>query len=206
MAQAFYTPYDILDKVVYERIDKIINSDDVSFDFVGITGLSTREKAKVLKLSKEKFNEVLLWGANTKAGLETIDFVSKNSADLPLKGYSLLKSIGESTYKDEYEKMKNDLSGENSNYFTRTLDQTQSSIGQTGLGVLLSLSLGKINPRLGQAVSGAYWGALSASEQVEETGKVYNINKILIDVVGDSYLGNQIEKTLKTPNSLLKKH
>ena len=199
-----YTPYDILSQVVKRTENKIINTDNKIVDVLGVKGVSLRNITKTEKVLREQLDKAILKGLNSDAGLSTIDFVSKNSEDLPLKGYSLLKSIGESTYKDEYEKIKNDLSGENSNYLKKTFYQTQSSIGQTGIGVLLSLSLGKINPRLGKTVSGSYWGALSASEQVSSTGGVYNTNKILIDVVGDSFLGNQIEKTLKSPKSLLK--
>lgn len=74
---------------------------------------------------------------------------------------------------------------------------TQSTLPQTALGVLLNVSANYVLPGAGNALSGAYWMALSGSEQIQRRGKIYSINNLAIDVALDSFLGNSIEGIFK---------
>lgn len=65
---------------------------------------------------------------------------------------------------------------------------------QSGIGVLLNFI-----PYAGKPLSTAYYGALSASEQVNERGQVNSLGNIAIDVIGDRILGNTLEGLFKKP-------
>ena len=64
--------------------------------------------------------------------------------------------------------------------------QTQSSMAQTGVGVLLNISANALVPGAGTALSFAYWAALSGGDQIQRRGKVYSLTDIGIDVALDS--------------------
>lgn len=94
-------------------------------------------------------------------------------------------------YKTEFSKNANDPNSK----FTKKLAYSIMDSGpQTITGVLL----GAI-PFVGPAVSSTYFGGLSASEQIQEQGKVTSPLKIAIDTVGDRILGTGIEGLLKKP-------
>ena len=94
-------------------------------------------------------------------------------------------------YKTEFSKNANDPNSK----FTKKLAYSIMDSGpQTITGVLL----GAI-PLVGPAVSSTYFGGLSASEQIQEQGKVTSPLKIAIDTVGDRILGTGIEGLLKKP-------
>lgn len=62
---------------------------------------------------------------------------------------------------------------------------------------MLNISGNYILPGAGNALSGAYWMALSGSDQIQRRGKIYSVNNLMIDVALDSFLGNSIEGIFK---------
>ena len=164
-----------------------------------------KQALRARRFGSKIIGEQFLSALNTKQGKRTIDWVGKNSADLPLKGYSLLKGLGANTYADAYKELLKDKKNPGNSYYKKFLYDLQSTVGQTGLGVLLTLVAGRVNPKAGQALGGAYWTALSADEQLKEGEEVQSIEKLAIDVLGDSAIGNQITKVLKQPQGMLRK-
>ncbi len=69
-------------------------------------------------------------------------------------------------------------------------------IGDSGPQTLVGVGLGLV-PFAGPALSGSYFSALSAQEQIDKTGKVTSPTKIAIDTIGDRMLGGVVEGLLK---------
>ena len=136
---------------------------------------------------------------NTPTGKKIVGAISEYSSDIPVKLLSGLEAAGTSkTYDEIYNSYKAAGQNPESPTWKRFLYQLQSSGAQSLLGVALSFI-----PYAGRPISGAYWAALSADEQIKNKGKVDSLGNIAIDTIGDSILGNSIEGLFKKPAQTL---
>lgn len=101
------------------------------------------------------------------------------------------------TFQEAYDALKKEQAGDPSK-FKQFLYQLGDSVPQTALGVALNFI-----PFAGTTLSSAYWTGLSASEQIQNNGKVSSLDKILLDVAGDRILGNSLEALFKKPTNTL---
>ncbi len=150
-----------------------------------------------------------LTGDNSKKELEK--FVLDQTVNRPkikeaLKDYSRevsgtsigarIKSIGPSTYEEEYKKATDKKNQELQNAgFGKKLEK---SIVDSAPSTLIGLALGFI-PIVGKPLQAAHFAAQSAGGQIEDKGEVTSVGNIAIDVVGDRLLGGVTENILKKP-------
>jgi len=102
------------------------------------------------------------------------------------------------TYEEAYKAIKERAENPESSTISKFLYQLGNTLPQTAIGVALSFV-----PIAGKPLSAAYWSALSASEQLENKGKVSSITNIAIDTVGDMMLGKSIESLFKSGGKTL---
>ena len=102
------------------------------------------------------------------------------------------------TYDDAYKAISESVKNPNSSTLNKFLYQLGNTLPQTAIGVALSFI-----PIAGKPLSAGYWSALSASEQLENKGKVSSITNIAIDTVGDMMLGKSIESLFKSGEKTL---
>lgn len=144
---------------------------------------------------------------NTPIGKEAMLSVAENTENIPVKLLAKFQEqtkipiMGNVNVGAEYEKILNAWVEAGTNpdapAWKRFLYTTQSTLPQTALGVLLNVSGNYILPGAGNALSGAYWMALSGSDQIQRRGKIYSVTNLGIDVALDSFLGNSIEGIFK---------
>jgi hypothetical protein len=147
-------------------------------------------KAYIGKSLLETLSNPVVATLNTKAGKATVTTISEKSSNIPLKGLARLSAIGDKTYEEAYTAWLAERNDPQNPTWQKFLYELQDTGVQTGIGVLLSLgaTAATRNPQAGYAVSGAFYTALSADEQIQERGKVESTANIAIDVVGDQML------------------
>jgi len=118
-----------------------------------------------------------------------------------------IKSLGDDTYQEAYDKYQKASENPDNPEWKKFLINIGNTGPQTAIGVLLSVGLTNAtkSPAVGTAVSTAYFGSLSADEQLREKGKVSSLLNIGIDTVGDQLLGRTIEGLFKQPAKALVK-
>lgn len=132
---------------------------------------------------------------------KVIGEVAETTSNMPLKGFATIKAIGDDTYEQAYQALLDDRNNPENGTFKKFMYELQDSAPQTAIGVLLAVGTGYLtrSTTAAQAVSGAYYTALSANEQLQSRGKVESLGNIGIDVIGDQILGNMLLKVFKTP-------
>lgn len=138
---------------------------------------------------------------NKPIAQKVIGEIAETTSNMPLKGFASIKSIGNDTYEQAYQALLDDRNNPENGTFKKFMYELQDSAPQTAIGVLLAVGTGYLtrSATAAQAVSGAYYTALSANEQLQSKGKVESLGNIGIDVIGDQILGNMLLKVFKTP-------
>lgn len=161
-------------------------------------GLEAMDRGEVQGSTFAYFGEELLKGLenpilttlNTKPAQATIRTVSEKTSNIPLKTMARIQSIGSQTYEEAYAAWLAERNDPNNPVWQQFLYELQDTGVQTAIGALLAVGTAAAtrNPQAGYAVSGAFYTALSADEQLQEKGKVDSLGNIAIDVVGDQML------------------
>ena len=161
-------------------------------------GYNAMERGEVQGSTFDYFGVELLKGAqnptltllNTKTGKKVISEVSEKTSNIPLKTMARIQSIGGKTYEEAYAAWLAERNDPENPVWQQFLYELQDTGVQTAIGALLSIGTAAVsrNPQAGYAVSGAFYTALSADEQLQERGKVDSLGNIAIDVVGDQVL------------------
>lgn len=94
------------------------------------------------------------------------------------------------TYEEAYKALQTELGDPNAPKVIKFIEKLTNALPQQAIGVMLSV--------LNKSLSTLYWTSLSASEQLENKGKVSSITDLGTDVLLDSMLGASIESLLKT--------
>ena len=197
--------YDFINSNPYESVKELSRFiANTAIKKVGINATIPKDKPSIVsKFVSDKTKQLF----NTPVGKELQLKVVETTENKPIQLLSLLGSVpglelrtdtkpGD-TYKEILNKWVEAGTDPNSPTWKKFLYQTQSSLGQTGIGVLLNISANSIAPGSGTALSSAYWAALSGGSQIQSRGKVYSLSNIGIDVALDSWLGNNIEGIFK---------
>lgn len=138
---------------------------------------------------------------NTKVGQEIVTNVADKTSNLPIKAVAGLRAIGEGTYKEYRDAMIADRNNPENGNVKKFLYELQDSGVQSLVGILLTTGtvLATRNPKAGYAIGGAYYGSLSAAEQIQSEGEVKSSGNIYIDVIGDSLINNALLGVFKMP-------
>lgn len=138
---------------------------------------------------------------NTKVGKEIVTNVADKTSNLPLKTVARFRAIGEGTYKEYRDAMIEDRNDPNNGKVEQFLYELQDSGVQSLVGILVTTGtvLATRNPKAGYAIGGAYYGSLSAAEQIQSEGEVVSSGNIYIDVIGDSLINNALLGVFKMP-------
>ena len=131
---------------------------------------------------------------NSEAGKKTISTISEKTSNIPLKTAARIKSIGDQTYDEAYNTYLAERNDPENPVWQKFLFELQDTGIQSGIGILLSVGTAAVtrNPQAGYAVSGAYYTALSADEQLQNKGQVDSLGNIAIDVVGDQIINRTL--------------
>lgn len=142
---------------------------------------------------------------NTKVGQEIVTNVADKTSNLPIKAVAGLRAIGEGTYKEYRDAMIADRNNPENGNVKKFLYELQDSGVQSLVGILLTTGtvLATRNPKAGYAIGGAYYGSLSAAEQIQSEGEVKSSGNIYIDVIGDSLINNALLGVFKMPASAI---
>ena len=142
---------------------------------------------------------------NSPTGKKVIKTVSEATSNLPLKAAATLSAIGDQIYDEAYSAYLAERNDPSNPTWQKFLYELQDTGVQTAVGALLALgtSIATRNPKAGMAVSGAFYTALSADEQLQERGKVESGGNIAIDVVGDAVLNRLLLRVFKEPAGAL---
>lgn len=135
---------------------------------------------------------------NTDTSKKLVGSVSEGSSNIPLKLAARVSAIGDQTYEEAYGAYLAERNDPENGAFKQFLFELQDSGPQTAIGALLAIgtSVATRNPQAGYAVSGAFYTALSADEQIQERGQVESLGNIAVDVVGDQVLNKLLVGTL----------
>jgi hypothetical protein len=146
---------------------------------------------KAMILSESQAEAPLVKILNSSGGKAVIKGVSGATSNLPLKTMAAFQAIGDKTYDQAYSAWLSERNDPANPTWKKFLYELQDSAPQSAIGVLLALgtSAATRSPNAGFAVSGAYYSALSADEQLQERGKVDSLGNIAIDTIGDEMLG-----------------
>ncbi len=147
------------------------------------------EKANVLKESEKDTPLIKL--LNTKTSKKVLEGFVDQTSDLPLKGIAKIKSLGDQSYEEALAGLMEWRNNPDKPYYQKVIADAQSSIVQSGIGVLLGLATRN------KAVPTAYFSAISAGSQVKEKGEVYSLENIAIDTLGDTIISGFAEGVLK---------
>lgn len=149
---------------------------------------TSEEKAKII----DEFNQEvpLVKFFNSPTGKKVVGTISEKSSNIPLKTAARIKAIGNQTYEEAYSALLAERNDPTNPTWQKFLYELQDTGIQTAIGAVLAIgtSAATRNPNAGYAVSGAFYTALSADEQIQQRGQVDSIGNIAIDVVGDQML------------------
>jgi len=142
---------------------------------------------------------------NTETGKAIISTIGNKTSNLPLKGVASMRAIGDETYNEAYTALLKDRNNPDNGAIKQFLYELQDSGVQSLVGVLLTTSTAAItrSPKAAYTVGSAYYGALSAGEQLQKKGEVYSTTDIVIDTVGDQVLNAALLGIFKQPASVL---
>lgn len=151
------------------------------------------------------FQDPVVAVLNTKPAKDTTRFLSENSSNVPLKMLAGLTSLGDKTYDQAYSAYLAERNDPENPVWQKFLYELQDSGVQSGIGALLAIgtTVATRSPQAGLAVSGGFYTALSADEQIQKKGEVYSTGNIAIDVVGDSVLNRLLLGVFKEPSKVI---
>lgn len=191
------------DKAINLAAKPLANTQFIQEAAAGIDAVSSGQvKGSTFDLFGEELlkglKEPVLTVLNTDTGKKTISTISEKSSNIPLKTFARIQSLGDQTYDEAYKAWLAERNDPENPTWQKFLYELQDTGIQTGIGVLLSVgtTYATRNPQAGLVVSGAYYTALSADEQLQQKGQVYSTTNIAIDVVGDQMLGKVLEGIL----------
>ncbi len=110
----------------------------------------------------------------------------------PIKNYEEIKAVFDPNQTVIVDKSGKPL--KNGEFIQNIVQGSQDALGR----IVVAGGLQSI-PGFGQALSSAYWSAISADERLQKNGGklgIKDIAPILIDTIGDSIIGNQIGRLL----------
>lgn len=156
------------------------------------------EKAKILDEANQEVP--LIKFLNSETGKKITGGISKATSNVPLKIWAGVKAIGDDTYDEAYSALLAKEKDPNNSRFEKIMYGLQDSGVQSGIGALLAVGASYLsrNPRVGQAVSLAYFAPISAEGQRQEKGRVESLGNIAIDTVGDTVISGVAESALKS--------
>ena len=191
-------PFDLISKINRASREANLKEHNKMIDLYGYNPLSGQKK-RYETVEEMEMDRPIIKALNSPTGLKIINEVVTKTSNLPLQGYAFLKSFGDQSFDEIYGAAIEEAQDSSNPYFKKLLYQIQNTLPQAVIGVLLSLGTTALtrSPAAGKITAGAYFGALSASEQIQEKGKVTNLTNIGIDVALDSALGANIEKLFK---------
>lgn len=131
---------------------------------------------------------------NSETGKKVIGSISEKTSNIPLKTVAKIKSIGSQTYDEAYNALLAERNDPSNPTWQKFLYELQDTGIQSGIGILLSVGTAAAtrNPNAGYAISGAYYTALSADEQLQNKGEVDSLGNIAIDVIGDQIINRTL--------------
>lgn len=157
-------------------------------DLIGLELLKNLENIQVKMVTKP---------LNTETGKKVTGTIAEQSSNIPLKLYARIKSAGDDTYDEALSALMAERNDPTNPRWQRLLYGIQDSGAQSAVGVLLTLAASRFGGKgAGDAVSTAYFGAVSADSQRKERGQVESVGNIAIDVFGDRILGQITESAL----------
>lgn len=131
---------------------------------------------------------------NSDTGKKVVGGISEKTSNIPLKTVARIKSIGSQTYDEAYNAILAERNDPTNPTWQKFLYELQDTGIQSGIGILLSVGTAAVtrNPNAGYAISGAYYTALSADEQLQNKGEVDSLGNIAIDVIGDQIINRTL--------------
>ncbi len=169
----------------------------------------TKEQEDVLnkKIVQPVFDKTL----NTEKGKKFATTLAKDTgmsifASIPAttKFWGNILSGEKGNFKEEYEQVKQEWQNADADTQNSALENFARTAGNATTQSLIGTAL-RFVPVVGKPLSYGYYGTLSASEQIQKKGTVDNFGNILVDTVGDSFLGGVVENILKKPAQALVK-
>jgi len=159
---------------------------------------TAEEKSKILDEVNQE--APIIKFLNSETGKKVTGAIYENTSNIPLKTWARIKSIGDDTYDEAYAALQAKSKDPNNSRFENIMYGLQDSGVQSGIGALLAVgaSLLTRNPKVGQAVSMAYFAPISAESQRREKGQVESVGNIVIDTIGDTVLSGVAESALKS--------
>lgn len=138
---------------------------------------------------------------NSPTGKKVISTVSEQTSNIPLKIAAGISSLGDQTFDEAYSAYLAERNDPSNPVWQKFLYELQDTGIQTAVGALLALgtSIATRSPQAGIGVSGAFYTALSADEQLQSRGEVNSAGNIAIDVVGDAVLNRLLLNVFKEP-------
>lgn len=154
------------------------------------------ERAEILSDAQQDIPLVKF--LNLPTTKKVISTVSEKTSNIPLKTLARVQSIGSKTYEEAYNAWLSERNDPANPTWQKFLYELQDTGVQTAIGAILSIGTAAAtrNPQAGYVVSGAFYTALSADEQLQERGKVDSVGNIAIDVVGDQMLNGLLTNVL----------
>lgn len=177
-----------------KRIDRKTRQDERELQMFNLMYGTDFETLKEAKMSSP-----LMQALNSQQGQAVIGTIGEETSNLFVKGVARLESIGAQTYGEALDKWLEKRYDPENTGLEKFLFNLQDSGPQSLLGVILAVgaTAATRDPRVGNAIGGSYFAAISANEQLQETGEISNLNKIAIDTVGDLVLSNALTGLFK---------
>lgn len=155
---------------------------------------------------------VLDWTVNTPQGQRIVGDIAETTrgsnmgvAVLAALDYAKGEGIDKGEdYFDIYYRIRQEVDAGMADPDASFSEKLLYGITDSGPQTLVGVGLGMV-PLVGGGLSGTYFGAISAADQIEQKGKVTDLTPIGIDVVGDRVLGGVVEGLLKKSASSLAK-
>jgi hypothetical protein len=198
---------DWRNKRAQENNQKELDTWNKMADMIGGKKYDTHEELEASKwymkaLNSKLSKDVIGW-VGEKTDELGMKYAAQKHSDLAvikslMKGRTKdVETVANETYDQAMQSMRADMNDPNNSQLKKFMYDLSNAGPQMGIGMVLTIGGGRINPQFGQALGAAYWTAISANEQLAEDGEITSIEKIGIDVVGDMVLGNSLEAMFK---------
>jgi len=160
---------------------------------------NTTEEERILIRQQVKGNQLtdnpVLRDLNRPIAKKAMVGLAEATSNIGLKYQAAkiaIEPFDKRSYNDAYKELLARRNDPNNNFVTRVAYGVQDSGLQSAVGVALNLI-----PGVGAPLSQAYYAALSASSQIQETGNVDSLTGIAVDTAGDTVLSGVAESSLK---------
>lgn len=179
---------------------------DETYNKSGINAKRIEQGKKPILNSKDEYAEMSPMGQaiNSPTGRKVIGRVARETSNMGIRGLARLESVGSKTYDQALDGWMRARQDPNNPVWKQTLYAIQDSAPQALIGMLITvgttaLTRGRDRGYAGLALSSAYYGALSANEQLEERGRYESPGNVAIDVFGDQIINASLGKILEAP-------